>query len=131
MSEYKYFKFLVNNDGDPTKIARAMRRLNINLASDENVSSIMYGLRFHHASGKAILEGCIHFVDYHDGYELAADMPDFALWGSTYHESNIIHQHLRFHPCTLFIKLGVRAWNHYWVGAIRMETTATNYNFEM
>ena len=57
-----------------------MKRLDVNLASELNVSSIMYGLRCHHASGKAIIEGCIHFFDYHDGYQLALDMPEFHLW---------------------------------------------------
>ena len=67
MAGYKYFKFMVDNDGDPTRIAKAMKRLDVNLASELDVSLIMYGLRFHHASGKAILEGCVHFYDEHDG----------------------------------------------------------------
>ena len=131
MVEYKYFKFMVDNGGDPSRIANAMRRLDVNLASDLNVSSIMYGLRFHHASGKAILEGGIHFFDYHDGYQLAVDMPEFTLWGSTSHEFYVINQYLCFHPCTLFTKLGVRAWDRYWVGVIKRETTSSYYNYEI
>ena len=129
MAGYKYFKFMVDNDGDSTRIAKAMRRLDVNLASDLNVSSIMYGLRYHYASGKAILEGGIHFFDYHDGHQLAIDMPEFALWGSTDHELNVIHQFLCFHPCTMFTKLGCRNWNSYGVGVIKMETVSS-YTFE-
>ena len=130
MTGYKYFKFMVDNDGDPTRIAKAMKRLDVNLASDLDVSLIMYGLRFHRASGKAILEGCVHFYDDYDGYELALDMPEFNLWGSTEHEFYVIDQFLCFHPCMMFTKLGCRNWNSYGVGVIKIETVSY-YTFEI
>ena len=122
---------MVDNGGDPTRIAKAMRRLDVNLASDSNVSSIMYGLRFHCASGKAILEGCVHFYDEHDGNMLALDMPEFNLWGSTDHEVNVISQFLCSHPCMMFTKLGCRNWNYNGHGVIKMDTTSSYYNFEI
>ena len=121
---------MVDNGGDSSRIANAMRRLDVNLTLDLNVGQIMYGLRFHRASSKAILEGCIHFFDDHDGYQLVLDMPEFNLWGCTDHESNVIDRFLCDHPCMIVTKHGCRNWNYNGVGVIKMETI-TYYTFEI
>ena len=129
MGQHKYYKFMVDNDGDRHKIARSMKILDENMVTDKGVCSIFYGLRIH-CTGRAIIEGYIHFYDKTDGRMVVADMREFDLWACSYHDMMVLSQHLQQGQC-IFTKHGARYWNAgQYDDGIKMDTT-TYYNFEI
>ena len=71
---YKYVKFMIDNASKSTKIANAMRRQDVNMASDRGVSKTLYGLK-NHCNDKAAFKQWIHFFDRQDRHIVAVDMP--------------------------------------------------------
>ena len=107
MGRHKYYKYMIDNHGDQTRIAGAMWILHFNRASYRDVSQIMYGLGLQ-CNGIAIIEGYIPFFDKQDGHINALDMPDFDLRTDNHSEPLIcITSSIKVNACSPGMVVGI------------------------